>query len=153
MNAWYRQNLAKNTFIEPYAGAAYLHSHTQAFEESGAGILNLDYAARTSNLGRFTAGLKSGMNLTTPKQTQFKPWISMGAAVYSGDTSTTQNLTLGVLNQPMSARGAPSTALTTGAGLSLQSSSGNWRATLGFAGEYSDHSHYNEANLKVRYHW
>ncbi|OYY55421.1 MAG: hypothetical protein B7Y53_03965, partial [Halothiobacillus sp. 28-55-5] len=38
ITARYHQQLGSSAFIEPYAGAAYIYSHTQAFKESGAGI-------------------------------------------------------------------------------------------------------------------
>lgn len=153
VTARYRHDLSKTIFIEPYAGAAFVHSNTQAFSESGAGLLDLAYAARSQNLGRFTAGLTTGLHLVSASGVSLKPWIRAGVAAYAGDVTTHQDLSLGTLDQSISANGAPRTALTTGAGITMMTPSKRWEATLGYAGEFSHNSHFNGAEMKVTYRW
>jgi hypothetical protein len=153
ITARYHQGLGDKGFVEPYAGAAYLYSQLQAFSEMGAGVLNLDYADQSSRLRRFSAGVKTGLNWVGANGWQFKPWVSAGVAAYVGDTTTTQSLTLGVLDQSLNARGAPTAALASGAGVTFQSAGNRWRATLAYEGQHSRDSHFNSAQLKVSYRW
>ncbi|MBD3815824.1 MAG: autotransporter domain-containing protein, partial [Halothiobacillus sp.] len=153
LTARYHHALGKAAFIEPYAGAAYVHSHMKAFAESGAGVLNLDYAALNNNLGRLKAGLKGGLNLLTAKGIDVKPWVSVGVNAYVGDTDARQDLTLGVLDQTLSAQGASRTALATGAGVTVQSPGNRWHTTLAYEGQHSHDSHFNSVQLKVSYRW
>ncbi|OZB84057.1 MAG: hypothetical protein B7X28_01220 [Halothiobacillus sp. 13-55-253] len=153
VKAKYRHQINQKGFIEPYAGAAYLYSHIQAFEESGAGLLNLAYASRGSSLGRFSTGVKAGMDFGNAGGMQIRPWILAGVNAYAGDTQSTQNLSLGVLDQTLTARSASHTALATGAGVTFESPRHQWRTTFAYEGEHSHDSHFNSVQLKVSYRW
>ncbi|MGC8698108.1 MAG: autotransporter outer membrane beta-barrel domain-containing protein, partial [Halothiobacillus sp.] len=149
----YHQSLGNSTFAEPYATAAYVYTHTNAFAEQGAGLLNLDYAAQDIHLGRISAGVKTGMNLDAGNGLRIQPWVKVGAAAYVGDKTNQQNLTLGVLTQPMTGRVAPNATLETGAGIQLVSADGHLSSSLSYSGAFSSEGHLNGVHLNLRYQW
>lgn len=148
----YHQSLGKTAYIEPYAGVALIHTHTNAFTESGADLLDLQYDAQSHTTTQMQAGLKTGLNLTVGSAV-VRPWVSAGLVGYAGDTNPQQNLTLGAVNSSLSARAAPGTALQTGAGIALSAPNSRWLASVAYHGQHSHDSHFNAVEFKLQYHW
>jgi outer membrane autotransporter protein len=148
----YHQSFGQAAYLEPYAGVALIHTHTHAFAETGAGLLDLQYAAQSYTTTQMRAGLKTGLNLTVGA-VAVQPWVSAGLVGYAGDTNPQQNLTLGVVEVPLSARAAPSSALQTGAGIAFTAPNSRWLASMAYQGQHSHDSHFNSVELKLRYRW
>ncbi|WP_455384605.1 autotransporter outer membrane beta-barrel domain-containing protein, partial [Acidihalobacter prosperus] len=153
VNAGYRFYLSgKHLFVAPYVGAGYLHTHRNAYTESGAGLLDLRYSAADDTLSTVSAGARVGSDFELGADNTLAPWMSLGETVYGGDRSVHQTVTLGSEQQVLPASGAPSSATVLDTGLTL-SRGANWLTQLAYHGQYASGSHMNTADLKVVYRW
>lgn len=139
-------------FILPHAGLDILHTQRDGYTESGAGLLNLSYAAVTANLTAVSAGVRLGTDVHTRNGMTVTPWVNLGAIAYSGDRNAGQSVTLGTYREVLPASGAPSSAGLVGVGVSLMKGS-NWSAQLANHGQFGSGTHMNTANLKAVYRW
>lgn len=153
IEARWHQALSGRAYAEPYAGAAWLHTRDSALTESGAGALDLHYAARSGDLGELRTGLRLGFDGLEHGQSRFSPWVSVGAVAAIGSRSVGQDVSLGGMTQTLSATAAPDVALETGAGVAMQGARGNWSVDLGFDGRYASGSHFGRVVLQGRWLW
>ena len=152
LKAGYRFTPTRHEFITPYVGAGYLHTHRDAFTETGGGMLNLTYGATDYNIATYSAGARIGADLHPTSSLVVSPWLTLGGIAYSGDRNESLNVSLGSQQQTLSASGTPSTAGVVNAGIALMSE-GNWSGQLVYRGQFSTHTHMNSADLKVVYRW
>ena len=150
--AQYTIPLQDHAFLMPYLSANYLHTRTNAFNEQGAGLLNLNYGGQSTNLGVFTGGLRAGYALQGQGLT-WTPWVEVGGTGYAGNRLSTTTETLGLLSTNMAAHVAPADSLDAGAGLTLQGK-GPWNAKVGYVGQFSGASaQFNSFDLIADYRW
>ena len=152
-DASWRAALAQRGWIAPYAGAAWLHTRDDAYTESGAGMLDLQYAARSGDFGRVRAGVRTGLDAVAGDGTHFAPWFGLGAIGAIGARDAHQGVTLGLASQTLNAAAMPGVALQTEAGLRLTQGRGNWSLAIGFDGQYSERSHFNSVIARWRWLW
>lgn len=139
-------------FVTPYVGAGYLHTHRDAYTESGAGVLNLSYAAATYDIGTFSGGARLGADWQARPDLVVSPWIELGGILYTGNRNQNLTVTLGSVQQVLPAAGAPSSAGVVNVGVALMSTA-NWSAQLVYRGQFSSHTHMNTGDLKIVYRW
>ncbi|MEJ2452061.1 MAG: autotransporter outer membrane beta-barrel domain-containing protein, partial [Gammaproteobacteria bacterium] len=139
-------------FVTPYVGLGYLHTHRSAYSETGAGLLNLSYAAVNYNLGTFTVGARIGADWEASAGVVVSPWLELGGIAYTGDRNKGLTVTLGSQQQVLPATGAPSSAATVNAGVAVMSHA-NWSAQLVYHGQFSQHTHMNTGDVKIVYRW
>ncbi|MHB1781011.1 autotransporter outer membrane beta-barrel domain-containing protein, partial [Acidithiobacillus sp.] len=150
--AQYTIPLQDHAFLMPYLSANYLHTGTNAFNEQGAGLLNLNYGGQSTNLGVFTGGLRAGYALQGQGLT-WTPWVEVGGTGYAGNRLSTTTETLGLLSTNMAAHVAPADSLDAGAGLTLQGK-GPWNAKVGYVGQFSGaNTQFNSFDLIADYRW
>uniref|UniRef100_UPI00055906D4 autotransporter outer membrane beta-barrel domain-containing protein n=2 Tax=Acidithiobacillus thiooxidans TaxID=930 RepID=UPI00055906D4 len=143
-----------NAFVIPYAKFTYLHTALGALDEQGAGLLNLQTAAMRTNIGNFTGGLRTGIDLRAGGLTWI-PWVELGGAANAGTLhlNVLQQVGLAGQNQNLARTlVAPAGAFATGAGLTLQGK-GPWVAKLAYEGQFAGDTHFNSFDLIARYRW
>lgn len=124
-----------SVFVLPYGKATYLHTGEQGYAEQGAGSLNLTYSGQRTNLGIFTAGVRSGINLPAAALT-FVPWAEAGATAYAGNRNLSTTETVGLSSTTAPSVIAPANSLDIGAGLTLKGH-GPWTAKLAYSGQFA----------------
>ncbi|MHB8414230.1 MAG: hypothetical protein ACYDB1_02400 [Acidiferrobacteraceae bacterium] len=137
------------TFLMPYASATYLHAHLNGFSEQGAGSLDLAYGGETSNLGVFTGGLRTGIDLTEHTLTVI-PWVELGGTGTLGNRALTTSETLGLTQATTVSAIAPAASLDVGAGVTV-TSHGPWAVRLAYGGAFGGPTYLNTFNLLGRY--
>jgi len=149
----YRIDLPFQSHVTPYAGAAYLHAFTHAYDETGAGLLNLHYRSQTIDVGQLKAGIRAGVDSTPNSLFHLMPWVRLGAVGYLGDRTADQVVTLGTTQQTLNARVAANVAFDGGVGVTFRGSTAPWQVSLGLNGQYASTSHFNSVDLKASYRW
>ncbi len=137
------------TFLMPYGSATYLHTHLNGFSEQGAGSLDLTYGSQAGNLGEFTGGVRTGIDLTDHALT-ITPWVELGGTGTAGNRTLTTTETLGVTNTTAVGQIAPAASLDVGAGVTV-TSDGPWAARLAYAGQFAGTTYLNTFDLLGRY--
>ncbi len=149
--AGYRITKGK-AFVTPYVGAGFLHTHRSAYNETGAGTLNLSYAAANDNIETFRTGARIGADFDESDSVVVSPWVELGAIAYTGDRNKGLTVTLGSQTDVLPATGAPSTAASANAGIAVMSHA-NWSAQLVYHGQFSKHTHMHTGDVKIVYRW
>jgi uncharacterized protein YhjY with autotransporter beta-barrel domain len=142
-------------FLIPYGRVRYLHTDLGAFTEHGAGLLDLTTAAVRTNIGSFTGGLRTGMDLRAAGGLSIIPWAEVGGTGNVGDTHIAVQQTLLGLNgatNMANALVASSGVLDTGAGLTLKEK-GSWTAKFAYNGQFAADTHLNTFSVLVNYRW
>ncbi len=142
-----------NGFVMPYGKARYLHTGLNGYKESGAGnLLDLYYGGINTNLGAFTAGVRTGYDFHTVNLT-LVPWISVGGTAYAGNRHVSQVYTLGFQSESEVGIAAPSATVDTGVGLTIQGDHSPWTAKVAYNGQYANSETFNTFDLLASYRW
>ncbi|MHB1566690.1 MAG: autotransporter domain-containing protein [Acidiferrobacter sp.] len=137
------------TFVMPYGSATYLHTHVNGFSEQGAGFLDLTYGSQTGNLGEFTGGVRTGIDLKDQALTII-PWVELGGTGTAGNRTLTTTEAIGVTNVSAVGQIAPAASFDVGAGITV-TRHGPWAARLAYTGEFAGPTHLNSLTLLGRY--
>ncbi|MDA8119043.1 MAG: autotransporter outer membrane beta-barrel domain-containing protein [Gammaproteobacteria bacterium] len=137
------------TFVMPYGSATYLHTHLNGFSEHGAGSLDLTYGSQTGNLGEFTGGVRTGIDLKDHALTII-PWVELGGTGTAGNRTLTTTEAIGVTNVSAVGQIAPAASFDIGAGVTV-TSHGPWAARLAYTEQFAGPTHLNSFTLLGRY--
>jgi autotransporter-associated beta strand protein len=121
-------------FVIPYVSGEYLHTSLGQAAETGAGAFNLTFGTMGTDLGQFSAGVKTGLVISTGFGT-LTPWIAAGGLGTVGNTRAGAIETVGLLTANETATAAPQGAVTAGAGVDL-TGRGPWRLSAQWGGQY-----------------
>jgi autotransporter-associated beta strand protein len=138
-------------FLAPYATVSYLHTHLGSTQESGVGMLDLQYGALSGSMAQFGAGLTGGYSVPESHGT-LTTWASLGGLGTLGDRHNHVLETLGTASMTETAQAAPGGALTPAVGIEL-SNAGRWALGAGWAGQYSGSTSNNTFSLQAKYVW
>lgn len=138
-----------SVFVMPYGKASYIHTGVQGYSEQGAGSLNLTYGGQRSNLGIFTAGVRSGIDLPTATVT-YIPWAQIGGTGYAGNRNLSTTETVGLSSATALSEIAPASSLDVGVGLTLKGR-GPWTAKVAYSGQFAHGFQINTFDVMAHY--
>ncbi len=109
----------------------------------------LTYGRQTGNLGEFTGGVRTGIDLKD-HALMIIPWVELGGTGTARNRTLTTTETIGVTNVSAVGQIAPAASLDVGVGVTV-TSHGPWAARLAYTGQFAGPTHLNGFDLLGRY--